>query len=277
MNKKLGILYMIVASASFSTMSLFVKMSGSKLPLFEQILSRNLFIAVLSFFLLKRAGLSFLPEKENLKDLFLRCLYGFIAMVAVFYANRNMLLTDAQILQKLSPFLVAFFAWVLSKESVSRRTVLGMALAFAGAIFVIGPSGKFANPAAVAGLASAVFSALSYSFIHKLTGKEPGLRIIFLFSVFCFLAAIPLSIPGFVIPTSQDAGFLFAIGLLGAIGQYFVTNAYQMAPAAEVAIFDYTGLLISAILGFVFLSEFPTWTTFVGGFFILLGAWISAN
>ena len=173
---------MIVASASFSVMNLFVKMSGSKLPLFEQILSRNLFVAVLSFFLLKRAGLSFLPEKENIKDLFLRCLFGFIAMVAVFYANRYMLLTDAQILQKLSPFLVAFFAWVLSKEGVSRRTVLGMALAFLGAIFVIGPSGKFANPATIAGLASAVFSALAYSYIHKLTGKEPGLRIIFLFS-----------------------------------------------------------------------------------------------
>lgn len=266
---------MIVASTSFALMGLTVRMSGGSIPIFEQLLSRNFFIAILSFILLKRAGLSILPEKANVKDLVFRCLFGFMGTVAVFYANRNLLLADAQLLQKLSPFLVAFFAWVLSKERVSRRTMIGMLLAFTGALFVIGPSGNFANFATFVGLSSAVFSALAYSFIHKLAGREPGLRIIFIFSLFSLFATVPLALPTLIMPTLKDIGMLFLIGTFASGGQYFVTNAYQLAPAAQVAIFDYTGLILSPLLGFLFLSELPKWPTFVGAFFIILGAWVS--
>ncbi|HHX03992.1 MAG TPA: DMT family transporter [Tissierellia bacterium] len=266
---------MILASVSFALMSLVVRLSGGEIPLFEQLLSRNFFMVILSYIWLKQAGLSIIPEKSNMMDVFFRCLFGYLGTIAVFYANRNMLLADAQILQKLSPFFVALFAWLLSRENVRRRTIVGMLLAFVGALFVIGPSGNFRNIATLVGLSSAIFSALAYSFIHRLSGREHPLRIIFLFSLTSFFVTIPLSVGDFVIPSVRDIGMLFLIGLFASGGQYFMTSAYHQAPAAQIAIFDYTGLLLSPLLGFLFLSELPGWTTFVGAFFIILGGWVS--
>lgn len=266
---------MVIASASFALQNLIVRMSGQTLPLFVQLLSRNFFLIVLTYIWLKRKGVTIIPKKTSLKDLCLRSLFGFLGTVCVFYANRHLLLADAQILQKLSPFFVALFAWVLTSERPEKRTLLGMVFAFTGALFVIGPAGNFGSIAAIVGLASAVFSALAYTYIHKLTGREDPLRIIFFFSASTFLATLPLAAPDLRVPTMQEVGMLLLIGVFASAGQYFVTSAYQKAPAALISIFDYTGVLLAPLLGIAFLYETPGWPTIAGAVFILLGAWVS--
>ncbi|MFQ8819489.1 MAG: hypothetical protein ACLR8R_10270 [Oscillospiraceae bacterium] len=56
---------------------------------------------------------------------------------------------------------------------------------------------------------------------------------------------------------------LILIGIFGAGGQIGLTYAYQKAPAAEVSIYDYSGIIFSAILGYVLLDESypcpPSW------------------
>ena len=57
---------------------------------------------------------------------------------------------------------------------------------------------------------------------------------------------------------------LILIGIFGAGGQVGLTYAYQKAPAAEVSIYDYSGIIFSAILGYVLLDESLSLSTIVG-------------
>lgn len=50
-------------------------------------------------------------------------------------------------------------------------------------------------------------------------------------------------IPSFVVPTPRDLIMLILIGIFGAGGQIGLTYAYQKAPAAEVSIYDYSGII----------------------------------
>ena len=57
---------------------------------------------------------------------------------------------------------------------------------------------------------------------------------------------------------------LILIGIFGAGGQIGLTYAYQKAPVAEVSIYDYSGIIFSAILGYVLLDESLSLSTIVG-------------
>ena len=59
------------------------------------------------------------------------------------------------------------------------------------------------------------------------------------------------------------------IGILGSIGQIALTNAYRLAPAAKVAIWDQLSIVLSVVLGYIIFGQVLTVRTFVGGFIII--------
>ena len=59
-------------------------------------------------------------------------------------------------------------------------------------------------------------------------------------------------------------------GTAAALGQFSITSAYRFAPAKNISVFDYTQVIFAAILGFIFLGEFPTIYSFIG-YAIIIG------
>lgn len=75
-------------------------------------------------------------------------------------------------------------------------------------------------------------------------------------------------LPSFVLPSGRDLCMLFLIGVFAAGGQIGLTYAYQKAPASEVSIYDYVGIVISMLLGYFVLGEPLTPATVLGGLLI---------
>lgn len=115
---KLAIFLMILSALSFSLMQMSVKISGKSIPVMQQVFSRNLIIMIISIIVLLKNKESFLPNKESIIPLILRSLFGFLGVVASFYAFNNMILADASILQNTSPFWATFFAFLIIKEKI---------------------------------------------------------------------------------------------------------------------------------------------------------------
>jgi drug/metabolite transporter (DMT)-like permease len=61
------------------------------------------------------------------------------------------------------------------------------------------------------------------------------------------------------------------LGLTGALGQHFITEAFRRAPAAVVTPFEYTALLWGAALDFAVWGVLPGLVTVAGGT-IVIGA-----
>lgn len=273
-----AILSMIIASISFTMMSVMVKLSGGGIPLFQQVFFRNLLMTFFAGSSLIRYKMSVRVDKRYAGRLFLRCLFGYLGMVALFYANNHLFLANAQILQKTNPLFVGIFAILILKEKPTYKRALTLLGGFAGALIIINPTGEFHDiKASIIGLCSALFGALAYTMVGKMAGHVDKMVIIFYFSFFSTIAStIPMT-RVYVIPTLAEFIFLILIGVFAAGGQYFITKAYTTGQASAVAMFDYTGVVLSPILGMIIFHEHLSLRIILGMFLIIACGYASTR
>ena len=267
-----GILYVLLAAFFFSCMTLFLKLAGD-LPSFEKSFFRN-FVAI--FFAAGAILRSRIPltigGAKNIKYLLARSIGGTIGIFCNFYAVDHLVLSDANMLNKLSPFFAVVFSYFLLKEHIRPAQLFCLVLAFIGALLIIKPglSGFLSFPALI-GAIGGMGAGFAYTFVR--IASQHGVKgpvIVLFFSVFSCLASIPLMLPVFVLPTVGQLAFLFLTGLAAAGGQFSITAAYSHAPAREISVYDYSQILFAALLGFLFLGEMPDLLSVIG--YITIGA-----
>ena len=78
-------------------------------------------------------------------------------------------------------------------------------------------------------------------------GKTDGMTVIMHFSTFSAVCSIPFTLGNFVVPNAKELMALVLIGLFGSLGQIALTYAYRLAPAGEVSIYNYSGILFSMV------------------------------
>jgi drug/metabolite transporter (DMT)-like permease len=62
---------------------------------------------------------------------------------------------------------------------------------------------------------------------------------------------------------------LCGAGACAAGGQFTITAAYYHAPAREISIYDYSQIIFSTILGFVFFGQLPDYLSVIGYLIII--------
>lgn len=267
-----GLIFIIASAFCFSLMAVFVRLAGD-LPFIQKSFFRNLIAALIAFFILKRDGSGFRFQKENLKLLILRSLFGTIGIWCNFYAIGHLMLPDANILNKMSPFFAVIASIFILKEKPGRFQIAVITAALAGAAFVIKPS--FTNVsfgAAMAGLLGGFGAGTAYAFVRLLGQKgERGPVVVMFFSVFsCIICLVPML---FIYKpmTWYQLIMLLLAGVSAAGGQFTVTAAYFNAPANRISVYDYTAVIFSTIWSMALFGELPDILSFIG-YFIICGA-----
>lgn len=253
-NIKLGSLFIIFSALSFSIMEIAVKISGSNIPVMEQVFARNFVTLFISAFIMIKNKEKPFPDKKNVVSIMCRSVSGYLGIICYFYATNNMVLADASVLQKTSPFWSSFFAFLLIKEKISKVQWLGMTVAAIGSVFIIKPTMNSNIFPALIALSAAMFAGISYAIIGSLKGKESNALIIFYFSLFSCLFSL-FFIKSFVIPNLFEILLLLLIGIFAGFGQLFLTVAYKKAPVSAVSIYNYTGVIFSYIFSVFMFKE----------------------
>lgn len=266
--KTKSILLMLFSAFTFSSMQIIVKLLPN-IPLMEKVFFRNFISLIISFIILKKNNLSYFGSKENRKHLFFRYLFGFTGIILFFYATTQMLAADAAILNKLSPVIVIILAHCFLKERVNKIKVIVLLISVIGALFVIKPQFNSSIIPALAGFISAILSGTAYIFITIIGDKESIYTTVFYFSLLSSISCIPFFAVSFVVPDYYELFMLLLLGTLAAFGQIALTSAYNGCEASEVAIYDYSNIIFSSLLGYLFLSEIPDILSILGGFLIL--------
>ena len=274
--KNLGILYIMCAAFCFALMNLFVRLSGD-LPVMQKSLFRNLVAAgiALAMIVKERERIQFRTEQasaaKNIGFLLVRAGAGTIGILCNFYAVGTLNIADASMLNKLSPFFAIIFSIFVLKEKPKRKEWLAVIVAFLGALFVVKPSFHMESIPALIGLCGGLFAGLAYTFVRKLgQNGVKGNLIVFFFSTFSCLVVLPGVILQYKPMTGQQLLFLLLAGLAAAGGQFSITAAYTKAPAKEISVFDYTQVILAALLSLVVLGEWPDVYSFIG-YAIIIG------
>ena len=66
-----------------------------------------------------------------------------------------------------------------------------------------------------------------------------------------------------------DWTLFVGIGLIAFVQQYLLVSAFRYGEASMIAPFEYTGLIFSAAIGYLFWAEIPTLSTWVGSIIII--------
>ena len=270
--KYLGIVYIICSAFFFALMNLFVSKAGD-VPVLQKSFFRNIVAAFFAFALLMKNPSVVKTGKGHVKDLLIRATAGTLGVFCNFYAISNMGIADASILNKLSPFFAIIFSFFLLKERPKKVEWLAVTVAFIGALFVIKPTFSSEVIPAVSGVLGGLGAGIAYTFVRKM-GKDGvnGSLIIFFFSAFSCLVTLPVLIFDFYPMSIEQFLYLMLAGLSASGGQIFITKAYSKAPAKEISVYDYSIVLFTAVLGFLFLQEIPDALSFIGYAVIILAA-----
>lgn len=262
-NKTKGILFLIASAFGFAMMSAFIKLAGD-LPSFQKTFFRNIVSVIVAFTMLIKHKGSFFGKRENQKLLLARSTFGTIGILCNYYAIDRLVLSDANMLNKISPFFVVIFSAIFLKEKVKPKELIAVLVAFCGVLFVIKPRFSLEMVPAIAGVAGGLSAAAAYTCVRALNNKEKPDTIVFYFSLFSSIVTFPLMIISYHTMTWMQLAYLILAGVFASIGQFGVTFAYKYAPAKQISIFDYSNIIFSAIISFVLFGVFPDWLSIVG-------------
>lgn len=264
-NRQKGMIYIILSAFCFAWMNAFVRMAGD-LPFIQKSFFRNLVALLFALVMLLRQHGSLKPVKGAVPYLLVRSIAGTVGILCNFYAIDHLALSDASILNKMSPFFAILCSWLLLRERLSWQQGLIVLGAFVGSLFVIKPS--FANAdlfPSLIGLLGGLGAGVAYTMVRRL-GKigENKAYIVFFFSAFSCVVTLPYLLLAYEPMTWKQLVILILAGLAAAGGQFGVTSAYCYAPAKEISVYDYTQILFAAGLGFLFFAQIPDWMSMVG-------------
>lgn len=267
-----AVIFVIISALSFAFMGVAVKGAG-ELPVFQKVFFRNLvMLFLISSMLWGKGSAAFWGHRGNRRYLLGRSLLGLAGVIFYFITLTYLNLADATMLNKLSPFFVTLFAALFLGERLRRIQIPALLLAFTGALLIIKPRFDLTILPALAGFLSAVLAGGSYTLIRFLRGRENPNTVIFYFSLVSTLGVLPFTIVQWAGPSPGEWLALIGTGVFAAAGQYFLTRAYQCAPAGEVSVYNYTHILFSGILGFFFFGEIPDPFSLLGGMLIVVVA-----
>jgi drug/metabolite transporter (DMT)-like permease len=276
-----GIRAMIVSALAFAIMSAGVKMAGERLPSVEIAIVRGVVTLVLSYWALRRAGIS--PWGHDNRWLFVRGLLGFGGLHCYFYAVTALPLAEATVIHFTNPLFVAIAAPFVLGEKLGRAEIAGVVLGFAGVVLVAQPAFLFGGPGVTlsplgvgVGLMGAVFGACAYMVVRKLRTEHP-LVVVFHFPLLVVPLTLPLVIPVWVTPTAYEWLLLVGIGIVTQVGQVKMTEGIHLEPAARATAASYVQIIFSFALGFALFDDVPTPLTWLGAVLIAAGTLVVAT
>ncbi len=263
--KQKAIFYIILSAFCFAVMNCFVKLSGD-LPTIQKSFFRNFIAVIAAAFILITSKTGFKYNKSDLPLLIIRSACGTLGILGNFYAVSRLNVSDASMLNKLSPFFAIIFSFLFLKEKPKFIQILGVIIAFIGSLFIIRPSMNFTETLpALIGFMGGVGAGAAYTAVRALGARNvAGPKIVFFFSAFSCVVTLPFIIFDYAPMTLYQLIILLCAGLAASGGQFAITAAYTNAPAKEVSVFDYSQIIFAAFLGYFLFDEIPVIWSIIG-------------
>ncbi|WP_072386232.1 DMT family transporter [Hyphomicrobium sp. CS1BSMeth3] len=263
-----AVLLMLCAGFNSSLLHLGVRFVGAELPTIEIVFLRALFT------LLMTAPFVFRPGKvawrtNNLPLQLLRGSIGVASMWSWYYALANMPLADAGVLSFTTPIFITIGAALYFRETVGPVRSSAVVIGLIGAAIVLKPGFETISLAAVAAVGSSILWAMSLLIAKDLTRFDSPITISFYQPLMIAPIAGLAAIPVWVMPSGGAWLALVGMGAVAALGNFCYVQALKMVDASLLMPADYVRLLWMVTWGYIFFSEVPGWSTWLGAALIV--------
>ena len=177
-------------------------------------------------------------------------------------------LADATALIQLGPVMVTLGAVFVLGETIGRRRIVAIAVAFLGAMLIIRPGSSVMSPASAFPMLGAVGFTV-YALATRFVRSDGPWTALFLQGVFGTMFS-SLLVPFFWQPIAlADAPAVAALVGFGILGHLLMIRAFAAAPAGDIAPYGYAGLLFAVTFGLLLFGETPDGITLLGAVVIV--------
>ena len=260
-----AILAIIFSVLCFSVLNAISKTLSQSFPVVEVIWGRYFFAFVVMMVLfLPRSGRA-LFRWHNVPSQVIRGLLLFFSSFLYFHGLVHMPLASAASISLTSPLVVTALSSRFLGEPVGAKRWAACCVGFVGALIVVRPGFGGFQWALLLIVASTICSSFYQLYSRRYGQSERPDASATMATIVGTVAAAPLLPFDWVTPTLGWHWALFVgLGVMAAVGHYFLTIAYSQAPAAVVAPFNYVQLLGAAVLGFLVFGDIPDFWTWAG-------------
>mgnify|MGYP003325677648 CR=1 FL=1 len=282
-NNPKGIILILLAMMVFSVQDGIMKYIFSFVSLYEVYLIRTVvsFLLILIFLKLTKKPIVFKTQYPLLT--FCRVILFFFGFSSFYISLTVLPLGFATALFFVTPFLITIFAHFFLKEEIGIRRWSAVVVGFVGVYITLDPDFSNFNYLSLLPIFCAFCYSLSMIIIKKTSDKDSVYTQTF---TFYFGAIIFSTIFYFIIgdgqynttdhPASQfifrewfvdlESSILFmvATGVTASVAFLLLFTAYRVASPAVVSPFEYSILLWSLLIGWIYFDEIPHLNTVIG-------------
>lgn len=265
-----AILYMTLSAASFAVMNGLVKhLNTLSFSAYQLVFFRSIGTLVITTSLLLYKKIPMLGNKRGL--LILRGLAGAISLL-LFFASLNYIpVGTAVTLRYLSPVFAALFAVLWLKERINLVQWLFFLLAFIGVLILKGFDGEMSLIGLGMVILSAITMGLVFVVISKIGKQDHPIVIVNYFMAIGTIIGGALSLGNWRHPMGIEWLWLFLLGIVGFVGQLYMTKAFQIASTNQVAPLKYLEVIFTVLIGALWFTEIYTLWSLLGILLVMLG------
>ena len=282
-NNTIGIIYILVAMATFSVHDSILKFIFQKASLYEIYFGRIFIAAILSgtFLLIYKKKLTLITHYPILS--LIRVILHFLAFSMFFISLTYLSLAVATALYFSTPFFMSIFAKTLLKENIGYRRWLAIFFGFIGVYIILNPNFSNFDFKNLLPLLCAFFYALSMTITKITSDKDDTYTQLFYFYIItiilCMLMYFFLGSGQFDYFSDPTVKFIFRewfsnfdytwqyivlMGILASIAFTCVFKAYSNYSTSITSIFEYSLIIWSIIIGYFLFDDIPTIRTIAG-------------
>jgi drug/metabolite transporter (DMT)-like permease len=273
-----------LVSADFTVWQIYVARSALAIPMIVALLAARRPRAVLPRALLPRA----------LGWAVVRSLLLMAMWIAFYMALPLLSLSVVAAAYYTGPLFITLFGALLIGEPVGARRWCAIAIGFIGVLVILKPGGEAFDPLALLPVVAAVFYAGAAIVTRAKLAEENPFALSLILNL-AFLAVGVLATAGLALwqpDVADGAAYRFMLGTWSVMGvrewavmallaglivviSSGVAKAYQCAPPAVIAAFDYSYLVFAALWSLAIFAEAPSMTT-LSGMALIAGAGLLA-
>ena len=282
-NNPKGIILILLAMMVFSVQDGIMKYIFSFVSLYEVYLIRTVVSFGLILFYLKLTKKPIVFKTQYPLLTFCRVILFFFGFSSFYISLTVLPLGFATALFFVTPFLITIFAHFFLKEEIGIRRWSAVVVGFIGVYITLNPDFNNFNYLSLLPILCAFCYSLSMIIIKKTSEKDSVYTQTFTFyfgaiifsTIFYFLIgdgqyntsdhpASQFIFREWFVDLESSILFMVATGLTATLAFLLLFTAYSIASPAVVSPFEYSILLWSPLIGWIYFNEIPSLNTVIG-------------
>ena len=261
-------IYKSLSVLFFVLMSVCIKATGDHIPLFQVVFFRN-FFALLPLFLVIYFYKLEIKSINNMKMHITRAILGISAMSLFFISLRYVHLVEMQTISFSSVFFISILSVIFLGEKIGYRRIIAIIFGFIGVVIILEPNQNIFSNYSFLPLIASLFLSFAVIALKKLLKTNNNILSVWVFTMMCTLISLCFYNESWIWPNNLDLLFMISSGVLGFIAQICLTKSFQLADASLLAPLDFSSVIWSFFLGYLFFNEILTSNILIGGTIVL--------